>query len=75
MRVVFLSSAYFGYLHTYTFNSDIMADSAYDAADQARHARRTDELGTEDQPTPKTDRTWIEQLAAWLSGNKEDATC
>jgi hypothetical protein len=75
MRVVFLSSAYFGYVHVYTFDPESVNDSAYVAADQARHARRTAVLGTEARPTPTTGRMRIGQLAAWLSGNKEGATC
>jgi hypothetical protein len=75
MREVFLSSAYFGYVHIYTFNRSILGDSVYASADQARHAGRTDEIGIEARPTPKAGRSWIEQLAAWLRREKEHATC
>ena len=75
MRVAFLSSAYFGYVHIYTFDPNTIDDSAYDAADQARHARRTAVVGAEARPTPKTGRTLIGQLAAWLSRGQEEATC
>jgi hypothetical protein len=75
MRVVFLSSAYFGYAHIYTFDPESIDDSIYDAADQARHDRRTAVLGADARPAPKTGRTLIGQLAAWLSRSKEDATC
>jgi hypothetical protein len=72
MRVVFLSSAYFGYVHTYVFDRSIIDDSAYAFADQARH---TGEMAIEARPTPKAGRGWIEQLAAWLSQGKENAPC
>jgi hypothetical protein len=72
MRVVFLSSAYFGYVHIYTFDRSILGDSVYASADQARHAGRTD---VEARPTPKAGRSWIEQLAAWLIREKGRATC
>jgi hypothetical protein len=75
MRVVFLSSAYFGYVHIHTFDPRTIDDSVYASADQARHAGRTDEIGIEARPTPKAGRSWIDQLAAWLSREKEHATC
>jgi hypothetical protein len=75
MRVVFLSSAYCSYVHVYTFDPDIIDASLHDAADQARHARRTTVRGTEARPTPKTGRTLIERLTAWLGWSEEGATC
>ena len=75
MRVVFLSSAYFGYVHTYIFDPEIIGDSAYDYVDQTRQAARATVVSAEVRPTPQTGRTWIEQLAAWLSRGKENATC
>jgi hypothetical protein len=75
MRVVFLSSAYFSYVHVYTFDPDTIDASAYDAADQARHAHRTAVVSVEARPTPKTGRTLIGQLTAWLGRGKEGATC
>ena len=75
MRVVFLSSAYFGYVHTYTFDPEIIGDSVYDDVDQARHATRTTVVSSAVRPTPETGQTWIEQLAAWLSRGKGSTTC
>ena len=75
MRVLFLSSAYFSYVHVYAFDLDTIGASAYDAADQARHAHRTAVVGAEARPTPKTGRTLIGRLTAWLGWSEEGATC
>ena len=70
MRVVFLSSAYFGYVHTYTF------DPAYsDAAIPEQPAPPTTVADTETSRLVKAGDPLLAQLAAWVCELTKEATC
>jgi hypothetical protein len=72
MRVIFLSSAYFGYVHTYTFNP---AAYSYAAAPEqpVSPALVTD---TEAPQMSKAGDPLLARLIAWVHElTKENATC
>ena len=71
MRVVFLSSAYFGYVHTYTFDP-----AAYsDAAAPEQPAPLTPVADTETPRLAKAGDPLLAQLAAWVCELTKEATC
>jgi hypothetical protein len=70
MRVVFMSSAYFGYVHTYAF------DPAYNtAAAPARPTSPTLVVDTEAPHIPTAGDPLLARLAAWVQQLTEEATC
>jgi hypothetical protein len=71
MRVVFLSSAYFGYVHTYTF------DTAYsDPAAPEQPAPSTPVVDTKTLGLAKPGDPLLARLAAWVCElTKENAPC
>jgi hypothetical protein len=72
MRVIFLGSAYFGYVYTYAFDHSALGDLAYAIAEQEWH----DRVGSQEaRPAPKHGESWLERLAARVSRRKEQATC
>ena len=72
MRVIFLGSAYFGYVYAYAFNPSALSDSADAVAQQEwRELMGQDER----RPAPKPGVSARERLAAWLGQRKEEATC
>jgi hypothetical protein len=72
MRVIFLGSAYFGYVYAYAFNPSALSDSADAVAQQEWR----DLVGEEEsRPAPKLGVSVRERLAAWLGQRREDATC
>jgi hypothetical protein len=50
MRVIFLGSAYFGYVYTYAFNPSVIDTGAYTLAEQARNAIMSESKA---RPAPK----------------------
>jgi hypothetical protein len=72
MRVIFLGSAYFGYVYTYAFNPSALEHTAYALAEQEWQALMGE---NEARPTPKAGLSLRARLAAWLGQRKEEATC
>jgi hypothetical protein len=71
MLVIFLSSAYFGYMHTYAFDP-----AAYcNAAALARPASSTLVVGTEAPQILTASDPLLARLAAWVQQLTEEATC
>ena len=71
MPVIFLSSAYFGYVHTYAFDR-----AAYcNAAALARPALPTLVVDTEVPQLATTGDSLFARLAAWVQQLTEEATC
>ena len=72
MRVIFLGSAYFGYVYAYAFNPSALSDSADAVAQQDWQ----DLMGGEERrPAPKPGASVRERMAAWLGWSREDAIC
>jgi hypothetical protein len=72
MRVIFLGSAYFGYVYTYAFNPSALSD----VADAVAQQESRDLMGDEHRRTaPKSGASLRERLAAWLGASKEDVRC
>ena len=70
MRVVYLSSAYFGYVHTYTF------DSVYsDPVAPERLAPSTPVADTETPQLAQAGGPLLVQLAAWVCELAKEVTC
>jgi hypothetical protein len=72
MRVIFLGSAYFGYVYTYAYNPSALDSPAYDRADQEWHALMGEDRA---RTRPKEDASLRTRLAAWLGQRKEGAIC
>ena len=71
MRVIFLSSAYFGYVHTYTFDP-----AAYrDAATPKQTARPTLVVDTGEQQTSTAGDPLLTRLAAWVNELTREVSC
>jgi hypothetical protein len=73
MRVVFMSSAYFGYgyVHTHTFDP-----AAYgDAATPELPARPTHVVDTEEQQTSTAGDPLLTRLAAWVNDLTREVIC
>jgi hypothetical protein len=74
MRVIFLTSAYFGYVHTYAFTPDTRYDSSDD--DAVDTGRREDVATVSDQPQWLAQRSIsFKQLAARKCRRKEAGSC
>jgi hypothetical protein len=72
MRVIFLGSAYFGYVYTYAFNPSALDNAAYALAEQEWQAL----MGADEaRPAPKLCGSLRARLAAWLGQRKEEAPC
>jgi hypothetical protein len=71
MRVVFLSSAYFGYVHTYFFDP-----AAYgDIAGPEQPTPATLVADTEAPQMSKAGEPLFARLAAWVNELTREATC
>jgi hypothetical protein len=71
MRVVFLGSAYFGYVYAYMFDAE-----GYSSADmQAQPAQAMPLAASAPATASRSAGTLIDRLAAWLSRGKQEAAC
>jgi hypothetical protein len=71
MRVIFLGSAYFGYVYAYMFDAE-----GYSYADlQTQPAQAVPPATSTPATASGSAGTLIDRLTAWLSRGKQEATC
>ncbi len=75
MRIIFLSSAYSGYVHIYAFEAHTWDDGDGSVAARERHRERVPTMRAERRTLRKRAVAILKRLAARCGGRGEERSC